>query len=77
MQSETQSFLILRQVVRIITTGPYMVRALEKISSSSSCSGRISFDSCSLYPQNEIGLSISSSVVLCVFVVLVYIVVLV
>ena len=76
MQSETQSFLILRQVVRIITTGPYMVRALEKISSSS-CSGRISFDSCSLYPQNEIGLSISSSVVLCVFVVLVYIVVLV
>ena len=37
-------------------------------SSSSSCSGRIRFDSCSLYPQNEIGPSISSSVVLCVFV---------
>ena len=35
-------------------------------SSSSSCSGRIRFDSCSLYPQNEIGPSISSSVVLCV-----------
>ena len=34
----------------------------------SSCSGRIRFDSCSLYPQNEIGPSISSSVVLCVFV---------
>jgi len=46
-------------------------------SSSSSCSGRIRFDSCSLYPQNEIGPSISSSVVLCVFVLLVYIVVLV
>ena len=45
--------------------------------SSSSCSGRIRFDSCSLYPQNEIGPSISSSVVLCVFVLLVYIVVLV
>ena len=44
---------------------------------SSSCSGRIRFDSCSLYPQNEIGPSISSSVVLCVFVLLVYIVVLV
>ena len=42
--------------------------------SSSSCSGRIRFDSCSLYPQNEIGPSISSSVVLCVFVLLVYIV---
>jgi len=41
------------------------------------CSGRIRFDSCSLYPQNEIGPSISSSVVLCVFVLLVYIVVLV
>jgi len=40
-------------------------------SSSSSCSGRIRFDSCSLYPQNEIGSSISSSVVLCVFVLLV------
>ena len=37
-------------------------------SSSSSCSGRIRFDSCSLYPQNEAGPSISSSVVLCVFV---------
>jgi len=46
-------------------------------SSSSSCSGRIRFDSCSLYPQNENGPSISSSVVLCVFVLLVYIVVLV
>ena len=34
-------------------------------SSSSSCSGRIRFDSCSLYPQNEIGPSISSSAVLC------------
>jgi hypothetical protein len=34
--------------------------------SSSSCSGRIRFDSCSSYPQNEIGPSISSSVVLCV-----------
>jgi hypothetical protein len=34
-------------------------------SSSSSCSGRIRFDSCSLYPQNEIGPSISSSFVLC------------
>ena len=45
--------------------------------SSSSCSGRIRFDSCSLYPQNEIGPSISSSVVLCVFVLLVYIVALV
>ena len=45
--------------------------------SSSSCSGRIRFDSCSMYPQNEIGPSISSSVVLCVFVLLVYIVVLV
>ena len=43
---------------------------------SSSCSGRIRFDSCSLY-QNEIGPSVSSSVVLCVFVLLVYIVVLV
>ena len=42
---------------------------------SSSCSGRIRFDSCSLYPQNEIDPSISSSVVLCVFVLLVYIVV--
>jgi len=29
---------------------------------SSSCSGRIRFDSCSLYPQYEIGPSISSSV---------------
>ena len=38
---------------------------------------RIRFDSCSLYPQNEIGPSISSSVVLCVFVLFVYIVVLV
>jgi len=47
------------------------------MSSSSLCSGRIRFDSCSLYPQNEIGPSISSSVVLCVFVLLVYIVVLV
>ena len=47
------------------------------ISSSSSCSGRIRFDSCSLYPLNEIGPSISSSVILCVFVLLVYIVVLV
>ena len=47
------------------------------MSSSSSCSGRIRFDSCSLYPQNENGPSISSSVVLCVFVLLVYIVVLV
>jgi len=47
------------------------------ISSSSSCSGMIRFDSCSLYPQNEIGPSISSSAVLCVFVLLVYIVVLV
>ena len=36
--------------------------------SSSSCSGRIRFDSCSLNPQNEIGPSISSSVVLCAFV---------
>jgi hypothetical protein len=42
-------------------------------SSSSSCSGRIRFHSCSLYPQNKI----SSSVVLCVFVLLVYTVVLV
>ena len=42
--------------------------------SSASCSGRIRFDSCSLYPQNEIGPSISSSVVLCTFVLLVYIV---
>ena len=48
-----------------------------RMQSSSSCSGRIRFDSCSLYPQNEIGPSISSSVVLCVFVLLVYIVVLV
>ena len=40
-------------------------------SSSSSCSGRIRFESCSLYPQNEIVPSISSSVVLCVFVLLV------
>ena len=47
------------------------------LSSSSSCSGRIRFDSCSLYLQNKIGPSISSSVVLCVFVLLVYIVVLV
>jgi len=47
------------------------------LSSSSLCSGGISFDSYSLYPQNEIGPSISSSVVLCVFVLLVYIVVLV
>ena len=46
-------------------------------SSSSSCSGRIRRVSCSLYPQNETGPSISSSVVLCVFVLLVYIVVLV
>ena len=44
---------------------------------SSSYSERIRFDSCSLYPQNEIGPSVSSSVVLCVFVLLVYIVVLV
>jgi len=28
-------------------------------SSSSSCSGRISFDSCSLYPQNEIGTKVT------------------
>ena len=51
----------------------------KKLSSSSlpSCSGRIRFDSCCLYPQNETGPSISSSVVLCVFVLLVYIVVLV
>ena len=47
-----------------------------QISSSSSCSGRVRFDSCSLYPQNETGPSISSSVVLCVFVLLVYVVVL-
>ena len=40
----------------------------------SSYSGRIRFDSCSLYPQNEIGPSISSSVVLHAFVLLVYIV---
>jgi len=33
--------------------------------------------SCSLYPQNEIGLSISSSVALCSFVLLVYTVMLV
>jgi len=46
-------------------------------SSSSAYSGRISFDSCSLYPQNEIGPSVSSSVFLCVFVLLVYVVVLV
>ena len=46
-------------------------------SSSSSCSGRIRFDSCSLYPQNEIGPSIFSSFVLCVFGLLVYILVLV
>jgi len=46
-------------------------------SSSSSCSGRIRFDSCSLHPKNEIGPSISSSGVLCVFVLLVYTVVLV
>jgi len=46
-------------------------------SSSSSCSGRIRFDSCSFYPQNEIGPSISSSVVLCVFVLLVYVVLLI
>jgi hypothetical protein len=46
-------------------------------SSSSSCLGRIRFDSCSLYPQNEIGPSISLSVFLCVFVLLVHIVVLV
>jgi hypothetical protein len=46
-------------------------------SSSSSCSGRIRFDSCSLYPQNEIGPSISSLVVLCYFVLLVHIVTLV
>ena len=46
-------------------------------SSSSSCSGRIRFDSCSLCPQNEIGPSISSSVVLCAFFLLIYIVVLV
>ena len=52
-------------------------RKTSTISSSSSCSGRIRFDSCFLYPQNEIGASISSSVVLCVFVLLVYIVVLV
>ena len=50
---------------------------IKESSSSSSCSGRIRFDSCSLYPQNEIGPSIFSSVVLCVFVLLVYIVVLV
>ena len=42
-------------------------------SSSSWCSGRIRFDSCSLYPENEIDPSISFSVVLCVFVLLVYI----
>ena len=50
---------------------------LNTSSSSSSCLGRIRFDSCSLYPRNEIGPSISSSVVLCVLVLLVYIVVLV
>jgi len=50
---------------------------IEIISSSSSYSGRIRFDSCSLCPQNKIGPSISSSVILCVFVLLVYIVVLV
>jgi len=49
----------------------------ETYPSSSSCSGRIRCVSCSLYPQNEIGPSISSSVVLCVFVLLVYIVMLV
>jgi hypothetical protein len=38
-----------------------------KIYSSLSCLGRIRFDSCFLYLQNEIGPSISSSVVLCVF----------
>jgi hypothetical protein len=44
--------------------------------SSSSCSERIKFDSCSFYPQNKIGFSISCSVVLGVFLLLVYIVVL-
>ena len=46
-------------------------------SSSSSCLWRIWCVSCSLYPQNEIGPSISSSVVLCSFVLLRYIVTLV
>jgi len=45
-----------------------------RLITSSSCSGRSRCDSCSLYPQNEIGPSISSSVILCVFVPLVYIV---
>ena len=55
----------------------YIYISSSSSSSSSSCSGRIRFDSCFLYPQNEIGPSISSSLVLCVFVLLVYIVVLV
>ena len=59
-----------------IYIGIYL-RCTDPSSPSSSCSGRIRFDSCSLYPQNEIDPSISSSVVLCVFVLLVYIVVLV
>jgi hypothetical protein len=75
-----------KQIVRSDITTCYMFQLLSTISmhfslqilsSSSSCSGRIRFDSCSLYPQNEIGPSIFSSVVLCVFVLLVYIVVLV
>ena len=72
--------LLCRKIIIIIITIIIIGdgrRVVSSSSSSSSCSGRIRFDFCSLYPQNEIGPSISSSVVLCVLVLLVYIVVLV
>ena len=71
---------ILTNVIKEVQRTNYneqIANSHNKVNTSSSCSGRIRFDSCSLYPQNEIGPSISSSVVLCVFVFLVYIVVLV
>ena len=74
--AEQSQFVPLQNVVYFITLH-FMVPKIFTSSSSSSCSGRIRFDSCSLYPQNEIGPSVCSSVVLCVFVLLVYIVVLV
>ena len=65
--------------------GMFQIKVLEKIkthilcssSSSSSCSWRVRHVSLFLDPQEEVGTSISSSVVLCFFVPLVYTVVLV
>ena len=78
--SKWRHFLLLGKIIAIIRLNLNNICSellLDYYYLSSSCSGRIRFDSCSLYPQNEIGPSISSSVVLCVFVLLVYIVVLV